>query len=64
MILNPNNLSFCSRPSSETKPANGRAHRTQTTFATQPTILRRSGAARLLGERMHSQENNMQILCL
>jgi len=39
---------------SGTRLANVRAHRTQTTFATQPTILRRSGAARLLGERMHS----------
>jgi hypothetical protein len=28
---------------------NVRAHRTQTTFATQTTILKRSGAARLLG---------------
>jgi hypothetical protein len=29
--------------------ANVRAHRTQATFATQPTMSKRSGAARLLG---------------
>jgi hypothetical protein len=31
------------------KQANDRGQRTQTTFATQPTLLKRSGAARLLG---------------
>jgi hypothetical protein len=30
--------------------SNGRAHRTQVTFAAQPGILGRSGAARLLGQ--------------
>jgi len=57
VIATPTNATYI-RLDLELKQSNGRAHRTQITFATQAIKLRRSGTVRLLGGSVYIFKSN------